>query len=54
MEKTESIPTKVRNETRIPTFPILIQCSFGIPTQSNDIKAIDKREERSKTIPICR
>jgi hypothetical protein len=47
----------VRNETRIPTFPTLIQYTFGIPRQSNKTREKNKRdsnkEGRSQNIPIC-
>jgi hypothetical protein len=32
---TETIPTKIRNKTGIPTFATPIQHSFGIPRHSN-------------------
>jgi hypothetical protein len=34
-EKTETIPPKIRDETRVPTIPTLIQRSAGISSQSN-------------------
>jgi hypothetical protein len=34
-EKTETIPPKIRNETRVHTIPTLIQHCTGIPSQSN-------------------
>jgi hypothetical protein len=34
-EKTENIPCKIRNETRMPTIPTPIQHTTGIPSQSN-------------------
>jgi hypothetical protein len=34
-KKTKTIPPKLRNETRVPTFPTPIQHSRGIPSQSN-------------------
>jgi hypothetical protein len=42
----------------MPTFPTPVQDGFGIPSQSNKIRAKNKRdsnrEGRSETIPICR
>jgi hypothetical protein len=34
-EKTETTYPKVRNETRVPTFPSPVQHILGIPSQSN-------------------
>jgi hypothetical protein len=55
---TETVPLKVRNETGLSAFPTLIQCSFGILSQSNETRAKNKRdsnrEGRILTIPICR
>jgi hypothetical protein len=55
---TETIPTNVRNETGMSVFPISIQYSLGIPSQSNKTSLRYKRnsngEGRSQTIPICR
>jgi hypothetical protein len=52
------IPAKVRKETGMPTFPTPIQYSFGIPSQSNETRARNKRDSNreggSQTIPICR
>jgi hypothetical protein len=52
------ILTKARNKTRMPTFPIPIQYSFGIPSQDNKTRAGNERdlnkEGRRETIPICR
>ena len=31
-EKLKSIPPKIRNKTRVSTFTIIIQHSFGIPS----------------------
>jgi hypothetical protein len=54
---TETIPTKVKKETRIPAFSTPIQYNFGIPSQSNKAKVRNKRNSnrkgRSQTIPIC-
>jgi hypothetical protein len=41
--KTETISSKVRNETRMPTFPSPIQCSLGIPSQSDKARKRNKR-----------
>ena len=35
MVKTESIPPKIRNKTRVPTLPTIIQHSSGSPSYSN-------------------
>jgi exonuclease III len=34
---------KIRNETRVPTFPTLIQHSPGVPSQSNKARRKNKR-----------
>jgi hypothetical protein len=55
---TETIPLKVRNETRLSTFSIHVQYSFGIPSQSNKTRVRNKRdpnrEGRSQTISMHR
>jgi hypothetical protein len=54
MEKTEAVLIKVSNETRLYTSSTPIQCSLGIPNQSNKNRARNKRdsnrEGRSQTI----
>ena len=46
MVKTDSIPPKIRNKTRMSTFTTIIQHSFGRPSYSN------QRRKRSKRIQI--
>jgi hypothetical protein len=41
---TEVIPTKIRNETMMSTFPSFIQCSFGIPSKRSKTRARNKRD----------
>jgi hypothetical protein len=57
-EKAETISYNVRNKTRMSSVPTLTQHNFGIPTQSNKIRARNKRdsdrEGRTQTIPIFR
>ena len=55
--KIESISSKVRNKTRVPTFTTTIQHSFGSFGQSNQSRKINKRNlnwKRSKTLTVCR
>jgi hypothetical protein len=55
---TETISTKVRNKTGMPTFLTPIQYSFGIPSWSNKTKPRNKRDSnrkgRSLTTYICK
>jgi hypothetical protein len=44
--KTETISSKVRNETKAYSLPTLIQYGTGIPSQSN------KAKERNKQIRV--
>jgi hypothetical protein len=57
-ELLKPFPLKVRNETGLSAFTIPIHYNFGIPTQSNKIRARNKRdsdrEGRTQTIPIFR
>ena len=57
-EKIESIPSKVRDKKRMPTFTITIQHSFGSFGHSNQSKKRNKRnpnwKRRSKILTICR
>ena len=49
--KTESIPTKVRNKTKVSTFTTIIQHSFGSPSYGNQRrkrKRIQIRKEEAK------
>ena len=52
--KTESIPPKIRNKTRVSTFTTIIQHSCGSPSYSNQRKKRSKRhpdrKRRSKTL----
>ena len=43
-EKTKSIPSKIRNKTRVSTLTTVIQHSFEIPSYSNQRR---KRNERN-------
>jgi hypothetical protein len=56
--KTETISSKVRNETRVSTFSTLIKYGLGNPSQSNKTGKINKknskRKGRSQTVPVCR
>jgi hypothetical protein len=45
---TETIFAKLRNETRVPTFPILSQYSFGIPSQSNKTGTRNKSDSKTQ------
>ena len=46
--KAESIPSKIRNKTRIPTLAIFIQCSIGNCRHNNQTK----KEKEIKEIQI--
>src|SRR5574340_530581 len=56
--KIESISSKVRNKTRVPTFTITIQHSIGSFGHSNQSRKRKKRhpnwKRRSKTLTVCR
>ena len=56
--KIESISSKVRNKTRVPTFTTTIQHSFGSFGHSNQNRRRNKRnpywKRRSKTLTVCR
>ena len=58
MVKTESISSKIRNKTRMPTLATFIQHSIGSSSQSNQTRKKKKRHPnqtgRSKTVTICR
>jgi hypothetical protein len=43
MGKTETIATKVRNDTRVPTLSTPIPCGLAIPTQGNKAGRRNKR-----------
>ena len=46
-EKTESIPPKIRNKTRVSILTTIIQHSFGIPSYGNQKKE-KLKESRSE------
>jgi hypothetical protein len=48
MEKTETIPPKIRNETRVPTLPSPIQHHLGILSHSNKTGRRNKRNTNRK------
>ena len=56
--RTESIPPKIRNKTRVSTFTTIIQHSFGSFGHSNQSRKRNKRnpnwKRRSKTLTVCR
>ena len=55
--KTESISSKNKNKTRLPTLFTIIQHSFGSPSHSNQRRKRNKRNPdwtRSKTLTVCR
>ena len=56
--KTESIPPKIRNTTRVSTFTTIIQHSSGSPSYSNQRRKRNKRnpdqKRRSKALTVCR
>ena len=57
-QKTESIPPKIRNKTRAPTFLTIIQHSSESPSYSNQRRKRNKRnpdwKRRNKALTICR
>ena len=54
--KTESIPLKIRNKTRVSTFATVIQHSSGSPNYSNQRRKRNKRnpdwKRRSKALAV--
>ena len=56
--KTESIPPKIRNKTRVFYFATIIQHSSGSPSYSNQRRKRNKRnpdwKRRSKALTVCR
>ena len=56
--KIESISSKVRNKTRVPTFTTTIQHSSGSFGYSDQSRKRNKRDpnwkRRSKTLTVCR
>ena len=56
-ENTETISTKIRNKTRLPTPTAIIQHSFGSFSHSNQRRKRNKRipsGKRSKTVTVCK
>ena len=57
-EKLKASPPKIRNKTRVSTFPTIIQHSYGSPSYSNQRRKRNKRnpdqERRSKILTVCR
>ena len=57
-EKIESIPPKIRNNTRVSTVITIIQHSSGSPSYSNQRRKRNKRnpdqKRRSKVLTVCR
>jgi len=58
MVKTESIPLKIRNKTRVSTFATIIQHNSGIPSYSEQWWQINKRnpyqKRRNKALTVCK
>ena len=56
--KPKSIPPKIRNKTRVPTFTTIIQHSSGSSSYSNQRRKRNKRnpdwKRRSKALTVCR
>ena len=56
--KIESISSKIRNKTKVPTLTITIQHSFGSFGHSNQSRKRNKRnpnwKRRSRTLTVCR
>jgi hypothetical protein len=53
---TEYVSLKDKNKTGLSTFSTPIQYTFGIPSQSNNTRARNKRDsnkEGNQTIAIC-
>jgi hypothetical protein len=44
MGTPETIPTKVRNEISMSAFSTSIQYNFGVPSQSNQKRARNKKD----------
>ena len=55
---TESIPSKIRNKTRVSTITTIIQHSSESPSYSNQRRKRNKRnldhKRRSKPLTVCR
>ena len=58
MVKTESIPPKIRNKTRVSTFTTIIQHISESPCYSNQKRKRNKKnpdwKRRSKPLTVCR
>ena len=55
--KPKSIPPKIRNKTRVPTFTTIIQHSSENPSYNNQRRKRNKRNtdwKRSKALSVCR
>ena len=46
MGKTESIPPKIRNKTRVSTFTTIIQHSFGGASHGNQRRKSNEKDSR--------
>ena len=57
-EKLKSIPSKIRNKTRVPTLTTISQHSFGSPSHRNQRRKRNKRnpdrKRKNKTLTVCR
>ena len=57
-EKSETISSKIRNKTRLPTLTTIIQHSFGSFSHRNQRRRRTKRnpnqKRRSKAVTVCR
>ena len=57
-KKTESIPPKIRNKTRVSIFTTVIQHSSGNASYSNQRRKRNKmnpgQKRRSKALTVCR
>ena len=57
-DSSESIFSKIRNKTRIPTFTIFVQHSFGSPSHINQRRKRNKKNQSwkgtDKTVTVCR
>ena len=57
-EKTESIPSKIRNKKRVSTFTTIIQHNFESPSYSNQRRKRNKKnpgwKRKSKAFSVCR
>ena len=51
--KLKSIPSKIRNKTRVPTLTTTIQYSFGSPSHSNQTKEIKGIQTGKEEVKLC-